>query len=144
MGEWPEFFVVGLPLVGLGIGLILWQRRVDASVSGASDSERVFLENRSRRRMQVAILIGLVGLLMIACGLIDPKDQLIVWWTLVTLILAFGLWIGVLALADLVSTRTVIRREVADIAVRRAALEEELRRVRPEAGADDRSRGAGP
>ena len=130
MGEWPEFFFVGAPLVLAGVGLIFWQRRVDARAVAEDDVERRFLANRSRRRTQVAILIAIVGGLMIACGLFDPKDHLKLWWAMVMLILIFAMWIAVLALGDMMATRAVVGRKLGEVSVQRAVLEEELRRLK--------------
>lgn len=134
MGEWPEFFLLGVPLLALGVGLFAWQRRVDAAAVPEDDVEARLLAGRSRRRTQVAILIGIVGLLMVGCGVVDPRDYPGVWWAGVLLILVFGLWIGALGLADLAASRATLGRRLAEVSMQRAAIERELKRIREDEG----------
>ena len=128
MGEWPEFFAVGIPVLLGGVALFVWQSRVDAAARPEDEAEARHLANRSRRRTQVAILIGLIGALMIGCGLLDPKDHLLVWWTMVILILVFAFWCMLLGLADMLATKATLGARVLELEIQRAAIEEELRR----------------
>lgn len=130
MGEWPEFYAFGVPLLLFGIGLLRWQRKADRLEPPTDEREARFLRNRSRRRTQVAILIGVVGGLMIACGAVDPKVYPKVWVGMVVLILLLALWIAILAAGDLFATRTMLGQEVSHLELQRRVIEDELRRTR--------------
>jgi len=83
--------------------------RDTASVAGESQSatERLLDLSRSRRRMQVAALLGIVGLMIALgdAGLIPWERHLIAfscYWAVVVLL---TLWMGMLACADLLINR---------------------------------------
>lgn len=77
----------------------------------ASSTGRLLNLSRSRRRMQVAVLLGLVGLMIALgdAGLIAWERHLIafVWYWLVVVMLT--LWMALLACADLVINRLMAR-----------------------------------
>ena len=134
MGEWPEFLFVGVPVLLGGAGLLAWQRRSDAAAAPEDEAEARHLANRSRRRTQVAIMIALIGAMMIGCGLLDPRDHLLAWWSMVTLIVLFAMWCMLLGLADLMATRATLGRRLAEVSMQREAIERELRRMKDAGG----------
>lgn len=134
MGDWPEFlFVGGLLLVaGGGLGLHQYNRIMPELPSDADDAEAEerFFANQRRRRIQVAVLISLVGLMMVACGIIDPKVNATAWWTLVLGCLLLAGWIALLGVADALSTYLFRSRQIRALSTQRELVEAELDRIR--------------
>lgn len=107
----PDFWIsltVCLALVGAALWLIRvhWQHwlEVDADTS-LQPRERDHLRRRHRRRMQTSTMLGFVGVAILAGRLFPPEDPSLVtifYWTGVTLLV---LWMALLALADMISTR---------------------------------------
>lgn len=133
MGDWPEFYVVGggLLLAGVALGWHQIHRVLPESESKEADleAERLFFSNQKRRRLQVAVLIAMVGVSMISCAIIDPKDHQVAWWTLVLACLLLAGWIALLAVADALATWFFRSRQLRTLATQRQLAEAELERL---------------
>ncbi|MFH1920494.1 MAG: hypothetical protein ABIP48_11490 [Planctomycetota bacterium] len=84
-----------------------------------------------RRRMQTSAMLGFVGLGMLVGRLLmvygAPPLVVVVFWTGVLLLVV---WLGLLAVADMVSTRYHFSRLRQNHVVEEARLEDELRRLK--------------
>jgi len=103
-----------------------------------------------RRRMQSSAMLGLVGIGMLTGGLLKvfgaPPLVVVVFWIGVML---FVVWLGLLAVADMVSTRYYFSRLKQNYVVEEARLQAELRRLKRtrgngQADAPHRKKGKGP
>ena len=109
-----EYLAFGAFLIAVAAGLFWYQRRSEAA--WAADAERwpeahdaetpLLAQRRRRRRTQICLLIGLVGLAVIGGTQVAAPLQFLVYWCSV-LPLVFGI-IG-LGLADFWSTRRHVR-----------------------------------
>ena len=108
----------------------------------ASDPrELAFYATRYRRRRQTSGLITLVGLMIVLADLPNVWNQAgpllatILW-------MAIGcvcLWISLLAIGDLMTTRAHVRASVARLKAHKDQLMNQLERLRPDAKADENS-----
>ncbi len=108
----------------------------------ASDPRELkFYAARYRRRRQTSGLITLVGLMIVLADLPNVWNQAgpllatILW-------MAIGcvcLWISLLAIGDLMTTRAHVRASIARLAAHKDQLMNQLERLRPDAKADENS-----
>ena len=98
-----------------------------------------YFVSRYRRRSQTSGLIALVGLLIPIADLpivwkqLGPLASAILW----TAIGGLCLWIGLLAIGDLATTRAHSRATIARLDAHKDQLMEQLERLRPPAKVDD-------
>ena len=107
----------------------------------ASDPRELkFYAARYRRRRQTSGLISLVGLMIVLADLPNVWNQAgpllatILW-------MAIGcvcLWISLLAIGDLMTTRAHVRASVARLKAHKDQLMNQLERLRPDAKADEK------
>ena len=99
---------------------------------------------RHRRRLQTSGMLGLLGIMLLVGHWVDspplPRWVTIVYWGFALLLVV---WVGLLALLDILATRLHFARARQDVLVERARLESQLRRLqqrkgngRPESEAD--------
>ncbi len=90
-----------------------------------------FRRRQLRRRTQTSALLGLIGLGMLIGRLLivwrAPPTAILAYWAGIVLLV---LWLGLLAVADMVATRLYFTRLRRDYLVERARLEAELRRMK--------------
>ena len=108
----------------------------------ASDPRELkFYAARYRRRRQTSGLISLVGLMIVLADLPNVWNQAgpllatILW-------MAIGcicLWISLLAIGDLMTTRAHVRASIARLSAHKDQLMNQLERLRPDAKADENS-----
>lgn len=133
--------LVGLLLVVAAGWFVRWHvsawRALGERASQLDPEEIDFRRRQLRRRTQTSAMLGLVGIGMLVGRL------LIVWRAHPTLILLFWggvvllvLWLGLLAVADMVATRYYFSRLRRDYLVEQARLQAQLRRM-------ERTRGNG-
>lgn len=88
-----------------------------------------------RRRMQTSAMLGIVGVGMLVGRLLmvfgAPPPVVVVFWMGVMLLVV---WLGLLAVADMVSTRYYFSRLKQDYVVEEARLKAELRRLKQTRG----------
>ena len=108
----------------------------------ASDPRELkFYAARYRRRRQTSGLITLVGLLIALTDLpivwmqAGPLIAAILWMAICCLCL----WIALLAIGDLMTTRAHVRASVARLKAHKDQLMNQLERLRPDAKADENS-----
>lgn len=134
MGDWPEFFFVGSILLTIAAGLGWYQIKAEPPEPDPNDpdpeAEQQFYSNQSRRRFQVALLIGVVGLTMIACGFVDPKTNQVLWWSLVLGCVVLAFWIALLGMGDALATWSFRSRQLRALKSQREVVQAELDRIR--------------
>lgn len=108
------------------------------------ERERNHLRRRYRRRIQTSTMLGVVGVAILG-GRLFPPDASglagVVYWLCLTLLV---LWMALLGLADVISTRLYFGRLRRDVEIRRTALAAQLRRSSSksgEPGSTERSEG---
>ena len=140
--------LVGLLLILAAACFVRWHvrawRALAARARGMDPAELDFRRRQLRRRTQTSGMLGLVGIAMLVGRL------LIVWRAHPTLILLFWggvvllvLWLGLLAVADMVATRYYFGRLRQSYLVEQARLRAQLRRMEKTRGngrADEESR----
>jgi hypothetical protein len=127
-------------LVGMGTVLVVWHWKSwkrDALDASSNTPERW---SQCRRRMQVAVMIALEGVLLCLgdtvlpilyrAGMISERKMAGLWTIDVLFMLLLAVWIALLALGDLAVTATGARRELRTMRQRQRELQEELERLR--------------
>lgn len=90
--------------------------------------DRDYHRRRFRRRMQSSAMVGLVGVaIFVGYWIQDPPLLVVVYWSGVLLLVA---WLGLLAMADIVSTAHHFGRMREDVLIEQARLEARARRIR--------------
>lgn len=114
-------------------GLLSWQcLSARGALRADTDAEtRDYLLQQRRRRTYTSLLVGLVGLAVLGSLAVNKPAYAIAYWGCVT---ALVLWMGLLAVADILSTRLYYRRRLRREAAKHAALRAELERLRPREG----------
>ncbi|MEZ6056443.1 MAG: hypothetical protein R3C01_07035 [Planctomycetaceae bacterium] len=136
--DWIPAAIMGVVLVVIGVGLMIWQsgvRRRQQADTTRSPEEAEFQQRQFRRRTQVSGLLILIGL-MIPLGdfCVDwrargPVAGTIFWIS----VLALTMWVALLGIGDLLSTRTRGRVSLSKLRQKQQALEQEVERLRAEA-----------
>ena len=144
--SWIPVTVMGTLLVLFGIGLLIWQMRIrnlQTFDSTRTPDVVTFQQRQFRRRAQVSGLLVLIGLLLpLGDWGIDWKQQGYVAWTIYWMsVLMVTLWVLLLAVGDLLSTRTHARISMSRLRQTQQALEQEAERLRAEARRESRPRG---
>ncbi len=127
----PEL-IFGSLLTLLGIFMLLAQKKAGTRLTDEEIQQHdlKFLRNQTRRRMQVAGMISIIGI-MIACGALIPWEEALatfaVYWIIV-LVLAF--WTILLAFADLAATRLHSSIELNQIDRQKNELERMAQQIR--------------
>lgn len=119
-------------VVALGLGLLISHLRTwrDKRRQLAAGDEYRYHRRRFLRRMQTSAMLTLAGLALFIGQLIPPHawpSLFVFFWCGVALLLA---WVVVLALADAAATRAYLGRLERQRNAERAALEQELIRLR--------------
>jgi hypothetical protein len=136
-------FVVAVLLVLSSAGLIAWHVRHWNRLDRAELEERElrFRRRQFRRRLQTSAMLGLLGAAIFGGQLllnaVVPKRFQVYYWIGV---LVLVLWIGLLAIADMVATTFYYSRARSDFVVQHARLQAELRKARNE---DSRTKNSG-
>ncbi|WP_437200747.1 hypothetical protein [Planctomicrobium sp. SH664] len=116
----------GSALILGAVGLLVAQYRGRQRISEVVDSrERTYLQRRSSRRSQIAGMILLIGVMIMAGDSLmtnwrkAPMTFGVFWLTVILL----ALWVGLLAMGDLLATRSFMRRELSQLERRQLELE---------------------
>lgn len=134
--------LVSLLLLSCALAMVYMHLR-SWSAAQKDPNEAAHLEYRRRqyrRRMQTSIMLGVLAL---AIG-IGPALKLSPLWLTIywTGVLAFTVWVGVLALVDIWATRHHFNRLRDRYAIEQARLEAEARRIKQRrSGGKSRGRG---
>jgi hypothetical protein len=136
MEKWIASLVFGLVLAGGGAAAVIWHvrswhaKQADPSLTA---QERTHYHRQYRRRTQTSSLIVLLGVLFPigdSNGFI-PWDRHPLAWTLFWFfVLGLTLWVMLLALGDLASTRTHTRDALNRLREQQRELEREAARLR--------------
>ncbi len=127
----PEL-VFGTALFLLGIFMLLAQRKSGSRLTDEDlqQNEGKFLRNQIRRRMQVAGMIAIIGV-MIACGALIPWEKALatfaIYWMIV---LGLAFWTILLAFADLAATRLHSSLELNQMNRQKQELERVAQQIR--------------
>lgn len=129
-GFWTSLSICTV-LVAVSLWLIWahWERSAAVEADESLENrQRDHLRRRYRRRIQTSTMLGVVGVAILG-GRLFPPDQsglaFIIYWFCVALLV---LWMALLAMADIVSTRLYFGRLRRDVEIQRTALEAQLRR----------------
>jgi hypothetical protein len=123
MESWIDLVVAAM-LAILGAALARYELRLRPAIEVAEDSERSYLRRRLKRRMRVAILLGLLAVAIFAARLIEGRSipYLLIWFVVLFLALRL-LWLGIV---DYLEARLhwvgQTQRNLVDIARTRAEL----------------------
>jgi len=139
--------LVGLLLVFVAAWFVRWHasawRALGQRASQLDPEELDFRRRQLRRRTQTSAMLGLVGVGMLVGRLLivwrAPPTLILVFWGGVVLLV---LWLGLLAVADIVATRYYFSRLRRDYLVEQARLQAQLRgmeRTRGNGQADQES-----
>jgi hypothetical protein len=124
--------LVSVVLIASAVGLMVWHVRAWHAAQSASPDQREikYRYGQYRRRMQTSAMLGLLGVLIfigqLAMVWIDSRLFAVIFWGGVLLLL---LWMGLLAVADMVATQQHFSRLRTDYLVERARLQAEARRL---------------
>ena len=137
--EIPGLIATGVLLL-LGLGLAGWHWRSWKRDRADPQLARPTRWSQFRRRVQVALLIAVEGVLLCGGDAILPvlertnritQRQMAAWWTIdVLMMLAIAVWIALLALGDMAITVSGTRNELQAMQRRERELHEELERLR--------------
>jgi hypothetical protein len=123
MESWIDLIVAAM-LALLGAGLAWHELRSRTAIGAADGSERPFLLRRLKRRVRVAVLLGMLAAAILAARLIEGRaiSYLLTWFVVLVLALRL-LWLGIV---DFLEARLhwvgQTQRNLVDIARTRAAL----------------------
>ena len=137
--------VFGAFLVILAIFMVRAQRKARAEISSTTDdpSEMRFLQNRVRRRTQVAWMIGLIGVMIpIGDSLIDWEGAFVTFALYWLIVMGLACWVGVLALGDMAATHAHSAIELNLLKHQQQELErvaEQLRKQQNQSSTDQNS-----
>ena len=134
MPDWLPAVVAGLVLLGLAAGSagMQWRRWASGRALLPGDDEfRQHAWRMLRRRMQISVMLALVGM-MIPLGDLLPVFRksprlFVIFWLLV---LGLVVWMIVLALGDLASNLAWHRHARSELLAEKQSLEAEIRRYR--------------
>jgi hypothetical protein len=105
-------------------------RALGERASQMKPEELDFRRRQLRRRTQTSAMLGLVGIAMLVGRVLivwrAPPTLILVFWAGVVLLV---LWLGLLAVADMVATRYYFSRLRQSYRIEQARLQAELRRM---------------
>jgi hypothetical protein len=136
MEKWIPSLVFGFALAGGGAAAVVWHLRSWRAKQGDASltpQEREHYHRQYRRRLQTSGIIVLLGILFPIGdpdGLVPWKGHplgLTIYWFVV---LALTLWVMLLAVGDLASTRTHTRDALQRLREQQRELEREAARLR--------------
>jgi hypothetical protein len=129
-----------LLVVACIMGILVWRtRRSLEAVLENDENSRLHADRQFRRRMQVSVMLGLIGIL-IPVG--DQLDKVFVarpalFFVWVGIVFVLTIWMVLMALGDWLSTVAYSAIERSHLRHQRTALEEDIRRYH--ASKNDRS-----
>ncbi|MBI3865797.1 MAG: hypothetical protein HY290_28320 [Planctomycetia bacterium] len=128
--------VAGAALIVVGCGLIWWHLSTRATQCGdaaLSDSDRLYFARQFRRRVQISLLVILLGVMIPVGDSLMQRDHPRFWTWYWIAVLMIALWIMALAALDWLSFRTyrrAARASLASLERKRRELEAEVDRFR--------------
>lgn len=127
--------IFGSALMGIavGLGVFVWKaRRALDSIVESDESARHHADAQFRRRMQVIVMLFIIGILIPLGDQLDKlfiqRPTLFIVWVGTVIFLAF--WMVLMALGDWLSTMSYSQIAKAHLRHERRELEEEIRRYR--------------
>ena len=133
---WPTL-LFSLTIVGISLALLQHQRSHWERMTLRRDGdapEDTLVQRRHRRRMNTAVLMGVLGVVLMPSAMVRDATQLAYWWYWVGLLLG-GLALMVSALGDVVGSQRELRRQRQQLwAERQAWLDEVARQKSPTTG----------
>ena len=137
MNDIKASLAFGTALVALGAWLIRWLRSAWQSQrddDSDNDREKHHYWLQFRRRLQVAILLIVLGVFIPLGDWLTARNKDPLWFAVFVLaVLAIALWIMILAMFDWLSTRMHVRATratLAGLARKQRELEAEVERLR--------------
>jgi hypothetical protein len=131
-------------LVWVGVLLAIWHWQGWKSIAQDPEEGTETRWSQVRRRIQVAVMIALVGVLLCIGDTVLPilqrggwmtERRMAVWWTVdVILLLFLAVWIALMALGDMAVTMSRTRVEQLRLRQKQRELTEELERYRQRHG----------
>lgn len=134
--KWIPGVIVSVFLVGLSALWIwgvhtTWQRqKVDPDVN---PRERDFYSRQYRRRLQIAALVGLIGILIpLGDSVLIFESRPLEWACYITFVLLLSLWVLLLGFADLAAIRSHHLPSLQSLKDRQQALQARVAELREE------------
>jgi len=123
--------LLGIALLVAGGLLMTWHVNAWKKRTGHAISEEMYRYHRRQlfRRMQASGLIALLGVFFLAGDFLRDPYWKVAYWSAAALIVV---WLIVLAVADIRSTQTRFGQLHEEYLVQKAALKEEVNRLRRE------------
>jgi hypothetical protein len=129
---WTNLLFAAALLVASVVLIVTHYRSWRANCVHEDQAESIeFARRQFRRRMQASSLIGLVAVAIAASSWITGTLAIALYWSGVLLVV---IWIGLLALADLLGSRVHYQRAEAEHRATHAALTAELKRLQHREG----------
>lgn len=133
MGAWSSVLVALLLFFAAGwlidSHLRTWSK-VQKNQGQLEPNELDYRRRQFRRRMQTSAMLGMIGIAILVGQLISllpiPRLLVVLFWGGVMLM---AIWLGMLAIADMVSTRFYFARLKQNYMAQEARLQAELRRL---------------
>ena len=128
MDIWSSL-AVSLFLLCCALGMMVMHARSwrSAQARGPEEAELNFRRRQFRRRMQSSAMLGLLAVAVFVGQLIKTPALAVVFWAATLLLLV---WVGLLAVGDILATKFHFGRMRRDYLIEQAKLEAELRRIR--------------
>jgi hypothetical protein len=134
--QWIPGVVVGVFLLGLS-GLWIWgvhstwqRQRIDPDVN---PRERDFYSRQHRRRLQMAILVGLIGVMIpLGDSVIDWSSQPRIFGYYWLVVLMLSVWVLLLGFGDLAAIRSHHLPSLQSLKDRQRALQARVAELREE------------
>ena len=141
--EIPGLVVTAL-LVSVGVLLAIWHwrggKRIENDLEGGTETRW----SQVRRRIQVAVMIALAGVLLCLGDAVLPvlqrggwmtQKRMAVWWTVdMLLLLSLAVWIALMALGDMALTMSRTRVDQLRMRQKQRELTAEIERYREQHG----------
>lgn len=132
MSDFLSYTLFSAVVVAAAVAMIVWHVRAwrSARRRKLERGERDYRRRQFRRRMQASAMLGILGLMVFAGGVmmiyrVRPL-ALTYYWLAVMVVLA---WLALLALADMLATKHYYGRVRDHYTVEQAKLHAELRRL---------------
>ncbi len=132
--------IVSTMLVAVGVGLGVWHWRGWKRIENDLEAGTETRWTQVRRRIQVAMMIVLEGVLLCVGDAVLPilhrqggmtQDRMAVWWTVdVMLLLFLAVWIALIAIGDLAVTMSRSRVDQLRLRQKERELHAEIERYR--------------